>query len=252
MATYYAKPADMVTASATLSLTAGTAESSYPLTNLADLRPDKPFKANETAATIRATFGGAKALQAVGFIHHNLHGLTVTVTNNNSMASQSLVIPAIGDDSYPINPWLNIAAVTTSATQWNFAITGAAANVAIGDLILVETLRTMDITWGVTHSDRHPVIEHRTEYDVPLIYDLGLRYRLFTGAVVREDQRSAITSLHRGAKGRVTPFWFVPESGNNDAMLVRFVGVELPWERVHARHSKATIDLEETSAGVAL
>lgn len=252
MACYYAKPSDMVTGSATLSLTAGTANASYPLTNLQDLRPDKPFKATGTAATIRATFGAGKALQAVGFIHHNLHGLTVTVTNNNSMASQNLVMPAIGDDSYPVNGWLNIAAVTTSATQWNFAITGAAANVAIGELILVETLRTADITWGVTHADRHPIIEHRTEYDVSLIYDLAVRTRLFTANVVRESERSAITSLHRGAKGRVTPFWFVLDSDVNDATMVRFAGIELPWERAQPRESRTTLALEEVSAGVAL
>lgn len=252
MACYYAKPSDMVTASATLSLPAGSADASYPLTNLADLRPDKPFKATGTSATIRATFGAGKALQAVGFISHNLHGLTITVTNNNSMAAQNLVMPAVGDDAYCVNGFLNISAVTTSATQWNFAISGAAANVAIGDLILVETLRTMDIRWGVTHADRHPIIEHRTEYDVSLIYDLGLRYRLFSAEVVRESERSAITSLHRGCKGRVTPFWFVLDSDVNDACLVRFAGTELPWERVQPRESRAPIALEEVSAGVAL
>ena len=46
----YCRPSDIVTAAATLSLTAGTANANFPLANLQDGIPAKPFKAIQPGA----------------------------------------------------------------------------------------------------------------------------------------------------------------------------------------------------------
>lgn len=254
MACIYARPSDNKTPSATLSLTAGAEDAAYPLTNLDDLRPDVVFKATGTSCTIRATFGSSQALQAIGLINHNLHGLTITVTNNGGMSPQSLIVPAVGDDALPINPWLDLRGVgSASGTQWNLAITGAAANVAIGELLLIATVRTMPIRWGVDVDERQPVILHRTDYHVPLKYGLGLRYRYFTGEVNRETERSAMTALFRDARGCLKPWWFVLEDTVNDAKYVQFdEKSSFRLQRAGPSHTPMTITLEEVCAGLAL
>lgn len=251
MATYYGRPSDNLATSATWSLAVGSADSAYPLANLNTTRPDLPSKTTGTTATYRATFGASKTIRAIAIIHHNLAGLTLTITNNNGL-STSLVLPANTDDGQPVNGWVDLTSVTTAATQWNIAISGAAANIAIGKILLIETIRTLDVTWGVKHADRHPVLQHRTDLDVALIYDMGVRLKTFEGSVQRESERAAVTALHRGAKGMVTPFWFVPESAVNEAWMVRFAAPELAWQRAMPLVSSTTVALEEACAGLAL
>jgi hypothetical protein len=242
-----------VATTATLSLTAGTANASYPVTNANDGRPDVAFKATGTSCTIRATFGGATTVQMVGIIHHNRPSASVTLTSSGGL-NTTLSLPANGEDSYPINGFKDVTGLagTTGITTLDLAIPVGTGAVAIGEVVIVSTFSTMDVTWGVEHGDVHPIIEHRTEYDVSLIYDLGIRYRMFTAPVVRESERSAITALHRTVKGRVTPFAFVLDSDVNDLALVRFKGLSLPWMRAQPRISEASIELEEVSAGLAL
>jgi hypothetical protein len=251
MATKYGA---IVTSTATLSLTAGAANPDYPLSNLASgTRPDLVFKATAGTCTIRATFGGATTVQAVGIVNHNRPSTNVTLTSSGGM-NTTMALPANTEDGQCAKGWKDLTSVSgsTGITTLDFAIAAGSGNAAIGGLAIVTSLATMDITWGVTHSDVHPVIEHRTEYDVSLIYDLGLRYRTFTANVIRESERAAITTLNRTCKGRVTPFLFVLDDSVNDWALVRFKTIVLPWELAQPRQSNASIELEEVSAGLAL
>jgi hypothetical protein len=241
-----------VATTATLSLAAGTADPNYPVTNGNNGRPDTPLKTTGNTATIRATFS-SMTVQGVGLIHTNRPGASVTVTSSGGL-NTTLTIPSAGEDSLPINGFKDVTGLagTTGITTLDFAIPAGTGNVAIGEVVIVSSLSTMSIVWGVSHADVHPIIEHRTEYDVSLIYDLGIRYRTFEGRVVLESERAAITSLFRTCKGRVTPFFFVLDSDANDACLVRFKNTVLPWTRVQPRNSEAPIELEEVSAGLAL
>src|SRR6187431_2854817 len=96
----YAKTSDLLTP--TWSLTAGTANSAYPVTNLGDMKPYKPFKATSGTCTMRATFGGSTTLQAIAIIGHNLAGVTITITNGAGL-STTLVVPANTGDGMPVN-----------------------------------------------------------------------------------------------------------------------------------------------------
>ena len=250
----YCLYADLVTIDATLSLTAGTANGSFPLTNLQDERPDIVFKATGTSATIRATFGAAQRVQGIALINHNLHGLTLTVTNNGAMPSIAMPVPAAAADGLPVNPWLDLRQIGgTTATQWNVAITGAAANVAIGELLLMETLSIMPMRWNVSVRERHPIISHHSEYHIPLRYGLGVRYRSLSGEVNRETERAAITNIHRSAKGALKPWAFILDSDVNDCMMVQCdESSEWTHERQSPSVTSTTVAIEEMCAGVVL
>jgi hypothetical protein len=249
----YARPSDNLIGSSTISLSVGAIDPLYPLINLYDNRPDIVSKTTGTTATVRAVFGSSKTLQGISLINHNLYGLTLTVTNNGGMASQNLVIPAIAEDNLPINPWLDLRSVANnSATQWEIAITGAAANIAIGEILLLETLRTLGVTWEVELEETHSIIEHRTDYDVSLIYSKGVRYRKFTGQAYLESDRASLTTLNRGSKGRFSPFLLIPDSSVNDSMLVRFAETSRTMSRHNPGFTDQPIVLEESCSGLAL
>lgn len=253
--TLYGRPSDNICASATLSLTTGAAAAGYPLTNLQDLRPDTPFKCTGVNATIVCTFGAAKTLQAIALAHHNLYGLTITVTNNGGvMASQNLVVPAVSNDGLPVNPWIDLRSVAgNSAAVWTITIAGAAANVAIGELLLIQTLRSMPLRYGCEIVERHPALTHRTEYDVKLSYGMGLRYRRMTGMIEKESERASLLALHRDARGTLKPWLFILESDVNDAMFVAFDDTsEWAHQRQTPAHTPSQVKIEELIAGLAL
>jgi hypothetical protein len=241
-----------VASTATLSLTAGAAATGFPVTNGNNGRPDVALKTTAATATIRATFS-SMTVQGVAIINHNRPSTSVTLSSSGGLSS-TLALPANGDDGYSIAGFKDLTGLagTTGITTLDFAIPTGSGNVAIGEIVIISSLSTMDVTWGVSHAEVHPIIEHRTEYDVSLIYDLGCRYRVLSAPIVRESERAAITALHRACKGRVTPFLFVLDSAVNDPMLVRFKDIALPWERVGPNHSRTTIELEEVSSGLAL
>jgi hypothetical protein len=128
VATLYCRPSDILSYAATWSLPVGTADSAFPLANLNSVYAHIVSKTTGTAATYRGTISST-ALQAIAIINCNLAGLTLTVTNNNSMASTNLVIPSAPTDNVSINGFVDLRAVTTAATQWNIAITGASDGV---------------------------------------------------------------------------------------------------------------------------
>jgi hypothetical protein len=241
-----------IAGTATASLTAGAADASFPITNVNNARPDQPFKATGLTCTIRLTWGAAVNVQLVGIIHHNRPGTSVTLGSSGGLAT-TLSLPALGDDSYPVNGFKDVRGLsgTTGITTLDLAIPTGSGNVAIGEVVVLAVASTMLPLWGLKHGDDHPVIHHLTEFDVDLIYDKGYRQRTYVAEIARESERAAITALHRTCKGMVTPFAFVLDSAVNDLALVRFKTTALPWTREHPRVSRATLELKEVSAGLA-
>jgi hypothetical protein len=250
MATLYCLPSDIKSYDATWSLTSGSADSAFPLTNLNSRYAHLVSKTTGTSATYRGTISSA-SLQAIAIINCNLAGLTLTITNNNSL-STSLVIPSAPADNLSINGWVDLRSITTAATQWNVAISGAAANIAVGKILLIGTLRTMLIRWGVTAAEMKPTRVFRTEYDIALGTRMGVRYRAFVPTISRESERTAYTALRRGSEGPTQPFLFVLDESVNDPAYVWFP--EPSWE--HSRntvlHTEWSDRLEEANVGLAL
>jgi hypothetical protein len=216
---YYCLPSDLLQDGATITVTAGTEDTAYPRTNLQDRIAHTVSKFTGSSGTFRATFGGAKTLQAVAFINTNATAIQLT---NGAGLNQAVSIPSTPEDGLFLDPWIDLRALAnTSSTQWNVALTGP-AGVALGELLLVQTLRTLKINWDPTpeEAESHPAIVHRTEYGVKLKYGLGVRVRAFSGTTHRDTAQALTLSLARGAEGTRRNFLLVVDESVNDARYV--------------------------------
>lgn len=247
MSTRYAKYSDIVTVAATWSVTAGTAESAYPVSNLDDLRPWLVARSTGTTITYRATFGGAQALQAVAFINTNATAIQLT---NGAGLSQAVSIPSTPDDGLTLDPWIDLTNVANaSSTTWNIALTGP-SGVALGVPVLVATLRTMPLLWsGLEEDERHGTIVHETEYGVRLKLGFGIRQRVWRGEFIRESFRADLLALLRDARGPLRSFLLVPDHTQNDALLVDLTDDSTTFARRHPRITGAAATFTEQQKG---
>lgn len=253
MASKYCRPSDIITDSATISLTSGSADGSYPLSNLYDRYAHTVFKSVGTSCTIRAVFGAAKTLQAIALINHKLAGATVTVTNSAGF-SRALTIPSNSEDGHCIDPWdTYVSLANTSATTWTITITGAATVVAIGELLLIQTLRTMNFQRGGTEAEQHGVISQQTDYGVRRKYELGVRQRVKAGELIlTETLRDDLIALARDAKGPKKNFLLVPDDADNDALFVELATNPRELARQGPFASTVTLEFVEQQKGLAL
>jgi hypothetical protein len=242
---------DILSYGATWSLTAGTINSAFPLANLNDVRADYVAKLAETSGTFRGTIAST-ALQAVAFVNCNRPGATITVTNNNAMASQSLLIPAAPSDNIGISGILDIRAVTTAATQWNFAIPVGTGPVAVGKILLISNLRQFLIRSRPKFRDTSPRILRRTSSGTALGYPKGTRYRGLEFQLMRESERSAYELLRRGSVGPSQPHVIWPKLTLNDFLYSFFPKDDWQHERESEPVTTWTDEVEEMNPGVSL
>lgn len=248
--TLFCKASGLLNLGATWSLTVGSADSAHPLTNLNSPYAHLVSKTTGTTATYRGTISST-ALKGVAFIHcgAGLAGLTVAVTNNNAMPSQSLVIPALPPDGVQLNAFLDLRLVTTAATQWNFAISGASANIAVGKILLIRDLDETCIGWGVRVGEKKPTIVHRTDGEIALGYRKAVRYRTFTPDLKLESERADYTTMRRGSEGPTQPFLFVLDDTVNDPAYVWFPDDTWEHARMTPLHTSWSDRLEEANGG---
>jgi hypothetical protein len=250
MGSLYARPSDIK--QPTWTLTAGTAQAPYPVTNLGTLKPYQPFKATSGTATARATFGGATALHAIVILSHNLAGVTIAITNSAGL-STTLVVPANTLDGLSVGAWKNLVGVAlTTATTWDLAIVGHSADVAIGEVLLIGTARTLNASWGLKRGVAYPIDEQRTELDVPLIYELGVQSQAIRATVLKDSQRADVEALQESARGRSRVWWLARESTINKCNLVRFASPLLLVEYVDENVTRMAFDVVEAGLGPAL
>lgn len=204
---------------ATVSLTAGTAAAAFPVTNLKDGMARTPFKATGTSCTIRAHFAAPVTLEGFVLSFHNLAGATVALSNPAGL-NQAVTIPANSEDGHCIDPWLDLRGVANATDDdWDLTISGAAANVAIGELVFVGTWSLLLLDRGADVAEDHPAIVHPTDYHPHAhVYRKATRVRYFAATTADEVTTAIIRSLHRGAKGPYTPFPLIPDLSINDAL----------------------------------
>jgi hypothetical protein len=246
----YCRPSDIMTPSATITVTSGAEDSTYPRTNLNDKKAYTVAKGTGTSITFKATFSGSKTLQAVACINTNATAITLT---NAAGLSQSIAIPTTPEDGHPIDPWIDLRLLSnTSSDQWSVALTGP-TGVGLGELLLVQTLRTLPIKWGLTEDDEHRTSTQKTDYGTRLIYGMGVRQRHISGELVllTDADRAALTSLVRDARSQF-PFLLVLNSSVNDALYVEIDGDASDIVRAYPTLSTAQIDFVEQQKGLAL
>ena len=239
-----------VAVNATFSMTNENA--TYPATNGNDKDPADPLKATTTSTVITITFSGNVVLQAIALINHNLVGSTCTLANAAGY-SQTITIPARTSDGQCVNAWRDMRTdANTTDDIWTLTITGASANVAIGEIVLVTTLNELNWRYGVEFAAIHPAIQLTTFYRSRLTYDTGIRIRRASGQLRKETDKATLLSIWQQAKGPVLPFLLIPELANNDAWMVRFTDDEFQWSPQAPLATNADVVLEELSSGLVL
>lgn len=232
----YGRPTDNVTANATI--TASAADAAYPATNIKDLDPAKPSKMTTTTGNWVFDFGSAQRVDIIALIHHNLTaGLSVRIQGNatnvwtSPTLDQAIAIPTYHEDGFCVNPFLDLTGLAGYSVSgfrfWRLVVVGTnAANIAIGECVMLSLKRTLEInlSWGAEDTDAHPTIEHTTAYGVTRVYDLGVKLRALRGEIpdTTDVGLASLQALHRSAHGRAKPFLIVPDPVLNDAWMVRF------------------------------
>lgn len=260
----YGKPSDNVAGNATITAQSGTADSDYPLTNLVDDNPAKPGKLTTTTGRIMFDFGSAQNIDLVALIHTNLTaGLSVKIQANATDSwgapsiDQAITIPAVPDDGYPLNPWLDLTGISPrSYRYWAIQIAGTnSAAAAIGEVWMQATKRslTRNIQWGAVEMEEHPAVEHRTTYGVSTVYSLGPRMRTVAG-MIRANQTALaeLIALERDAHHRGSPFLFILDPAVNDALYVRWASRPFAHVNQFLQTRPVQVAFEELSRGLYL
>jgi hypothetical protein len=244
----YCRPSDIK--QPTYTLPSGSADALYPVANLGDLLPYKPFKVTGTSGTIRGTFSTAQALEAIALLSHRLGGTTVTITNAAGL-NTTLAVPANSLDGLSVNAFKDLRGLgNLTSSVWELAFVASSAPGAVGELLLIETVRTLYSRWGLKQGQKHDLDRQVTEMGVPLTYELGTRARTFTTDVTRDAERTAMFSLHADARSESRGFWIVPDDTINDCIWARFAG-GLTAERIK-NQSRLQIDVDEIGLGPAV
>lgn len=246
-------PTNIKTADATLSIVAGSAaNANFPLTNLQDGRPAKPFKSVGMSCTIRATFSGSVTLRAISLGPHNLAGATLALSNNGGMSSTPIPIAANREDGLSVNPFLQFAA--SAATQWDLAISGASAPIAIGELYLVVQMDTIELLLGAQEAESHKTITTPDDYGGRMKYWLGVAQRRVHGTVLVDNNIATLRTLFRSAQGQFKSFLLVMDSSVNEAYPVDLMTDErsVSWITPNSEVGQIDLDFLEVQRGVAL
>lgn len=258
---WYVKPSQNGAADFTPTWAVGTANASFPIANVLTLEPDVVAKANENTATLRLTAGVAKHLVGLLLFNVSFPGITVSLTNNAGMATQTKTVPS-PEDGLTINAFFDLDGIAnTTATQWNLAVVGARP-VAIGTVIPVYGWTETRVRWDMDFGETFPMIEQRSGHKKRFQYRIPVRYRTYTATPFYAEDRNAIRTLRREAKGSFTAFGFVPDRNDVDVILAQFSGED---HREHAQFTdglftddtargvvEMPITLEEVSSGIAL
>lgn len=247
----YCRPSDIQTPSATISVTAGTADSAYPASNVNDKLAHTVVKSTGTSIALRATFGASKTLQAVALINTNATGATLT---NGAGLNQTITIPTTPEDGHQLDPWIDLRELAnTSSTTWDIALTGP-SGVGLGEWLLVETLRDLPIRWGLTETDQHAISLQETDYGTRLKYSMGVRRRKVAGDLVLKSTaiRNDVRSLARDAQGAFYSFLLLLDDGINDALYVDLTSDLTDIVRAYPLMSTARLEFTEAQKGLAL
>ncbi len=239
----YTHPIDNLAALFTPTLTSGTVATGYDLAWLADNKPARPLKLNETTFRLLYDFGSAKSVALIALIHANaaaaLAGLTFKMgtTTATSDFSYTLVPAAYHEDKFPKNIHADF---TDDPPVFRYAAFEAVnANVvawAIGELLMYTQTRDLNGSFllGSNKDDEdHPDVTHETPVGVESTFIYGTRLRKLSGSIVTQTQTTGaqIRSWNRAANGRQFPFAILPPGLNDDELwFVKWEDSNLPRE----------------------
>ncbi len=210
--------------SATLSLSSGTVQAGYGLTNLAIENWAVPFKIDEVTLDLRVDLG-ASALPAWVILGNSnltvaarLQGHSDTATWAGATAVDlTFSVPTASLDGIFSSPHL---APEVACRYWRLTVTGNAYPIIIGELVFAATRRTFDGTYASSGT----TIVHATAASVDLAYSVAARRESLSGQVAAyASEEATIRNLLRSTRGVARPFWLVLPLDPADAFMVRAV-----------------------------
>ena len=255
-------PSDNVAgAYATIGVNTGSEDADYPAAYLVDGRPGRPAKLTTTSGSWVLAYGGAQRVDMIVLGAHNLYAATLQGNATNDWTSPSFEVaveiePATAD-GHSANAWLPLSGwpgYSAAGFQYWRLLVWSNSPCAVGEVWLGRTVHVAarNYNWGYTITEKHPVIEHMTEFLIPHTYALGSRQRSIdvtfratgAGALVLKE-------WYRSMKGTGLTGIFVPDGTVNDAWWVRQVN-EYTETVIFTDVCDITMTLIEHASGVPL
>lgn len=266
--TLYAHPSDNVAGLVTPVVNTGTEDPDYPAAYLVDGNPARPAQLTTTSGSWVWDFGAAQRVDLVAIPMHNLAaGVDVKIQGHtaNSWGTPSLSvaipIPTYREDGFPFGSWVDLTGAGGYSTggyrYWRVVVTNAAVAIKVGEVLLLATKRTLNpnVKWGVREPEDRALVEHRTEYQVSTVYDLGVTMRGLEGDL--ETTAAGLAALRlwwRSCRGRSRACVLIPDENVNDVWLVRFAGraARLEPSLLALDYAAIPLEFEEVGRGLVL
>jgi hypothetical protein len=230
----------------------GTADADYPVTNLNDRKAHSVCRATGTSLHVRATFAAPVTLEGIHLVHTNATDATLS---NGAGLGQALDIASTPLDGLPLDPWKDLRGLANrTSTTWDLTLTGP-SGVGLGELVLIQTLRSMPFQWGLSDGNQHRMSLKETDYGVRLKYTMGVRQRVYSGSLFldSDSMMADLVALQRDARGAFYPFTFVPDLDENDAVYVDLTVDTYAFTRVAPSAGQvSSLQLTEQQKGLAL
>jgi hypothetical protein len=224
----YTRPSDRITAG-TWSFVAGTARSSYPLTNLDDGDPSNPFWANETTVRIVKDFGTPTRVDEVYIFAHTFDAalnVRVQMHTSSSWGSPAVDVPLtiptarLDGRSYHLRADVASAYSVTGRTKQFLSVANLSANsvtVAIGEIYIVGVTRSLgrNVRFGFSIPRNRMISRQPSKLGVSTIYDRGtVEQRLLATIPATEADFTDLQLLEEDGKSGVSPFVVVLAPGS--------------------------------------
>lgn len=266
----YARPDDNLARLATV--TASAEDPEYPAERLVDGDVANPAKLTATSGSWKFAFDAPVAVKAAGLLNHNLDaGLEVHLQANDvddwgaPPFDELIPIPVdedFGDGLYfSVNPWCDLRPPDEYPYEyqfWRIWIAEAnSENVALGEAVLLAEARefAIDPTAGIQRSLDIPDIVHTSGFGGRSAYGVGAAWRIWDGAIPGTDDADEHWALAQQGRGRVRPWFFVPDQAVNSCYLVTFDWTGPRFTTVHLGDEWIAVPafrLREVSRGVPL
>jgi hypothetical protein len=247
----------------TWSMTGGTVNALYPLTNIDDGVPSNPVIYTVNPTRLICDHGTAVRLDLVSFIHCNFPaGYAPTVARGSvvgtALTSAVVTCPGPSEDGVPSNPFVDL---TTKVGYANYRYTwidlpSTSTLLWLGHIRLSSHKREapQHLGFSAKTTEKHPYLEHTTDADTQIGYSRGTRARLVKGLVRTDDAGFAwLQSWWRGCRGRLYPFLLILDDTVNEAMWVKWgVTSDVVFERTILFEDVHDLDLgwEEVGRGL--
>lgn len=226
---------DNVVRGLTPTLTTGTADADYPITNITDGLLYVPAKVapagNAVAIVFDLTSPTHVELVSLGHLS-DMTGATCAVQGNATNAwgaptlSVALSLPTAAEDGQRVCPFLDLSTQAShSFRYWRLAFAGVSGTFQLGEVWFGAQLRSLGVNYQVPFTERedHGRITHETEYGIRHVFDKVIRQRRWIGNVrATSTDLAGLRSAYRSARGSTRLGLWVPDPEVNDAWWGRW------------------------------